>query len=258
MFDLCYNLPTEVVKTLPMKYRRILFSERATKGFCEKSTVDEKLLFFHYIGLTNSLTVFPETIKGKNQVKEFFKNIDEEKLGAAQKGQAVLNIYCSTDKETSHLMGMMASTISSKGYLINLDYNKTAYHLKGWDKKLNYSDAELFNETEDSAELIAKTILNTINSFDTSDLLHEVSGNHIRVLIFMFLRRSKYLSKELFFEYFITSMSKKKITGYIKQLLMNGFIQKHVDIKHPRYTINSKGINLVYDFMKRILKLNNF
>lgn len=258
LYDLCYNLPTDVIKTLPIKYRRVLFTERATKGFCEKSTIDEKLHFFHLIGLTNSLTIFPETIKGKNQTKEFFKKYEENKLAGAQKDHAILNIYISTDKETSHLMGLMAMNLSAKGYKLNLDYNKTAFHLKEWSKQLKSADSNLLDETVASADLIAQTMLNTIDSADRSELLHEIGQLDIRMLLFMYLNRSRYISKEYIWSFFITSTTKGRVTTSIKRLHQDLFIQKHIDWKNLKYTITSKGENMVYEFMKRIIRLNNF
>ena len=258
LYDLCFNLPNEVIKTLPIKYRRILFSEGRTRGFCENSSIDEKLYFFHLIGLTNSLTIFPETIKGKNQVKEFFKDYEEKRLASAQKNHAILNVYVSTDKETSHLMGLMAMTLSSAGYKINLDYNKTAFHLKKWNKRLQSAEGNLFDETIESADLVAKTMFNTIDSVERSDLLHEIGKTELRVLILMYLNRSIYLPMDYIWEFFISSTTKGKVVSAIKRLLHANFIQKHIEWQDLRYTITAKGINLVNDFMKRILKLNNF
>lgn len=258
MYDLCYNLPTDVIKTLPIRYRRILHSEKATKNLCIKSTIDEKLQFFYYIGLTNALTIFPETIKGKNQVKEFFKKYDEEKLASVKKDHAVLNIYVSTDRETSHLMGLMGMTISDKGFALNYDYNKTSYHLKGWGKKLESTEINELNDTVESADLVAKTMLNTANSLDLSDILHGVKSNDLKVLLFLFLRRGKYTIVEKIWEYFLTYTNKRVITSCIKRLLLNEYLQKHIDWRTPSYVLSAKGINLVYDFMKRILKQNNF
>lgn len=258
MYDICYNLPTEVIKTLPMRYRRILHSERATKNLCERSTIDEKLHFFYHIGLTNSLTIFPEKIKGKNHVKEFFKKYDEEKLASVRKDHAVLNIYVSTDRETSHLMGLMGMTISDRGFVVNYDYNKTSYHLKGWSKKLTSTDINELNETVESADIVVKTMLNTANSLDTSDMLHGVSQTDLKMLLFLFLRRSRYTLIEKMWEYFMTSITKRKITSSLKRLLLSEYLQKHIDWRTPSYIISAKGINLVYEFVKRILKQNNF
>lgn len=258
LYDICYNLPEEKIRRLPIKYRRILFTERGTRGFCEKSTIDEKLHFFHLIGLTNSLTIFPETIKGKNQTKEFFKNYEEGKIAAAQKDSVVLNVYVSCDKQLSHLMGLMAMNLSGNGYRINLDYNKTAFHLKDWSKQLKTADGNTFDETIDSADLIVKTMLNTIDSSYRSDLLHEITQMDIRLLLFMYLNRSRYISKEYIWSFFITSATKGKVTSAIKRMHQDGFIQKHIDWKNLKYTIASKGENMVYEFMKRIIRLNNF
>lgn len=258
MYDLCYNLPTDIVKTLPIKYRRILFSQQSTKGFCEKSTIDEKLHFFHLIGLTNSLTIFPETIKGKNQTKEFFKKYEENKLAGAQKDHAILNIHVSTDKETSHLMGLMAMNLSAKGYRMNLDYNKTAFHLKGWNKRLITAEGTLFDETIESADLIVKTMLNTIDSIDRVELLHEIGQMDMKVLLFLYLNRSRYVSKEYIWSFFITATTKGKVTSSIKRVMQDGYIRKHIDWRNLKYTITSKGEDMVYSFIKRILKLNNF
>jgi hypothetical protein len=258
MYDVCYNLPDEVKKGLSIYYRRILFSERKTKGFCENSSIDTKLKFFNAIGLSNALTIFPDKSKSGAALKEILKKYEQQKLAAAQKEHAMLGVYVTTDKETSFLLGLMGQNINSKSFLLNLDYNKTAYHIKGWDKKLNTQPHNQLLDAVENASVVANTIFNAFLGMDATITLYGINQIDLQLVLYFFTKKDNYVSRETVWDKFEGYIQKKRTTMSLKRLLDNEFIKKHFDWQNLKYTITSKGIDLIHQYMKRVLKQNNF
>lgn len=258
MYDLCYSMPEEVKKGLSIYYRRILFSERKTKGFCENSSIDTKLKFFHAIGLSNALTIFPDKSKSGAALKEILQKYEQQRLAAAQKEHAALGVYVTTDKETSFLLGLMGQNINSKSFLLNLEFNKAGYHIKEWDRKLNSAPHKELLDTAENAMVVATTLFNSFLSVDAAVTLYGINNVDLQVVLFFFTKKDIYVSKEAVWDKFEGYVQKKKTTMSIKRLLDNNFIKKHFDWKHTKYTITSKGIDLIHSYMQRVLKQNNF
>lgn len=258
MYDVCYNLPDEVKKSLSIYYRRILFSERRTKFFCENSSIDTKLKFFHAIGLSNALTIFPDKTKSGVALKEILKKYDQQKLAAAQKGHAMLGVYVTTDKETAFLLGLMGQNINSKSFLLNLDYNKVGYHIKEWDKKLNNPAHKELLDTAENAVIVTNTIFNGLLNMNAAITLFGINSVDLQIILYFFTKRETYVSRETVWDKFEGYIVKRKTTMSLKRLMTNDYIKKHFDWKHLRYTITSKGIDLVNQYVQRVLKQNNF
>lgn len=256
MYDLCYNLPDEIKKGLSIYYRRILFSERKTRGFCENSSIDTKLKFFHAIGMSNALTIFPDKTKSGVALKEILKKYEQQRIAAAQKEHAMLGVYVTTDKETSYLLGLMGQNINSKSFLLNLDYNKTGYHIKQWDKKLNSQPHNQLLEATENAGIVANTIFNAFLGMDAVITLFGINQVDLQIVLYFFTQKEKYLSKEMVWDKFEGYVQKKRTTMSLKRLLENEYLRKNFDLS--KYTITSKGIDLIHAYMKRILKVNNF
>lgn len=257
-YDICYNLPTDKIRTLSFKYRRMFASSVKTKNFCERASMDERIHFFNEIGLSCGFTVFPDKIKSGVALKEIFKKYEDERLLAAQKDHAQFGIYVTTDKTTAFLMGLMSQTINNEIYLRTLDFNKVGHNIKGWSKRLDTLGQKEVLEVADNADLVAKTMLNTMVTLDVSSILFEANPISIKTLLLFYLKRQSYVSRESVYDFFGGYQAKQKTTSGIKKLILNEYIKSHLDWKLCQYTITSKGINLVNDFINRIIKQNNF
>lgn len=258
MYDMCYSLPEEVRTGLSIYYRRILVSERKTKNFCENSSIDTKLKFFHAIGLSNAITIFPDQSKSGSSLKTILKKYDNEKLAAAQKEHATLGVYITTDRETSFLLGLMGQNINTKSFLLNLDFNKTAYHIRQWGKKMETPMHKELLDTVENSNVVSKTILNAFLNLDATITLYGVNQNDLQILLYFFTNKDFYISKTNVWDRFEGYIPKSKATTSIKRLLLNEYLNKNLDWKVLKYTISSKGIDLINMFIKKILKENNF
>lgn len=256
MYDICFNLPEEVKRKLPLIYIKILSSPIRTKNFCEFSSIDAKLRFFHAIGLKNSLAVYPTKVKTANGVKDLLATYDEEKLAAASKGSASLGIFVTTDKQTAFMINLMAQTVHSDSYALNLDYNKVGYHIKKWSKRIDTGSQKDLEDCQESAKVIANIMLETSKCMNTSELLFELKSIDITVLMFFYEKMHVYLHRDNVILKFDIHFQRRMIVNSVKRLHSEEFITKHPT--DTKYTIGGKGIDLVNRFLNRVIKANNF
>lgn len=257
-YDICFNLPEETKKKLSIYYRRILASQTKTKNFCENSSIDTKLKFFHAVGLSNALTIFPDPAKSGAALKSLLKKYDEERMAAAQKEHAQMNVYVTTDKQTSFLINLMGDNINTKSFLLNLDYNKTGYHIKQWAKKLDTAQHQELLDTAENAKVVGETVLNSFLNLNSVTTLFGINEVDIQVLLFFYTKMNIYISRETVWDKFQGYLPKKKTTMSMKRLLLNEYTVQHPEWQHLRYTLSAKGVDLVMAFIKQVFKHTNF
>lgn len=258
MYDVCYNLPDEVKAKLKLNYRRILASPLRTKFFCEKSSMDEKLMFFAAVGIHNAITIFPDRTKNGVSLKQIIQKYSEERLAAASKDHAIMNVFVTTDKETQFLLGLMAMNIHTKSFILNLDYNKVGYHFKEWTKRMDNIDAVELQESVESAEAISTALLNHSLCLRCATTDFGLNSMDIDILFYLYINRQSYISRDRVWEKFAGYVQRKSTTTSLKKLLQNDYIRKHADWRKLQYTITSEGIDVVNKFIQRVLNMNKF
>lgn len=257
-YHYCYNLPLESVKKLSIKYRRMLASEAKTKVWCERSSMDEKIAFFNAIGLHTGISIFPDKIKSGVSLKEILTKYENEKMAAAQSEQANLGCYVTTDRDSAFLLGLMGMTINHQSYIKALDYTKTSYRVKNWSKVLNSPGQEEMLDVVEGAKVVANTVLNAGLVFDAITQLFEVNSNEMKILLMMYQRRQSYILREDIAGHFVGHITKARVLRAMKKLLLNGYVDKHQDWKSYQYVISTSGINMVSEFLNKIVKSNQF
>ncbi|MEK6882019.1 MAG: hypothetical protein AABY22_20540 [Nanoarchaeota archaeon] len=257
-YDICFNLPNEEIKKLPFKYRKILASSTRTKFFCENSTLDEKTLFFYHLGLDFGFTLLLDKAKAGIALKEIWDSLHEKKMALVQKQASELGVYVTTSKDTAFYMGLIGQTINNQTFLRTLEFNKTGYNLRNWSKELNHQSANDSLEVEGNAKYVNQTLLNTGITFDVCNTLFGISDVHMKVLMFFYDKRQSYISPVTVNSKFQGYVQTRKINSSLKKLLLNGFLNKHIDYRNLQYTITASGIKTVNEFIAQVLKQNEF
>lgn len=258
-YDLCYNMPDEIRKQLPMKFRKMLLSERMTKNFCERASIDDRINFFALVGQKFSLSMFPNEALNGTSTKEFLKKYDSGENYEAQKKQSALKVYVVSDKEIIHQYGLMSQITNQASTLRVLDFNKIGNITRDWDKRLNTPEQhELLNIVADS-DILVKTIHNAIISSELADVLFEITGLDMQVLMFLYINRTKFIVRQVIQKQFTGYTTASKVTTSLKRLLEGEFIKKHPSTERDlKFTINGRGISKVQDYFNYVLKANNF
>lgn len=255
MYDLCYNLTFDMKKSLSLNRRRMLESEAKTKNFCFTSTYEEKFLFLREIGMSFSVSVYPDKLKNGKDFTETFQKYKKNKTVSATNDFTQLNVFVFTDKEVEFYANLIAQSIHSKSFLLNLDYNKVAGHPKDWSKRLNNKDQLELVEMEESIDTVAKMVFNSVISSDSLEIQYRIKTLDMLLLIFYFINKHAYISEDRVFAYFSKhNFNKKNITCSIHRIYRENLTRLHAESKVPKHTITATGINLVMTYCKQITK----
>jgi hypothetical protein len=257
-YEYCFNLPTETIKNLPIKYRRMLASTNKTKTFCTRSTIDERIIFFHYIGINFGLTIFPDKVKSAVELRKILELYEEEKKSAAQKEQSLVRVFVTTDKETAHNLSVMGQTSNHETYIKALDFNKVAFTLHGWDKELNSPFQKELLEVYKNADYVLETLLNASILMTSSSELLSINKVQLQILMFLFTKRHTYIKRTDVLEYFMGMTTAAKLAASFKKLILNEYVRKHADWSRGEFTISTAGIKLVNDYISQVFKANKF
>lgn len=257
-YDFCYNMPADKVKELPFKYRRMLATETRTKNFCERATMDERITFFMAAGISFGISFFIDKVSNGVSLKKVLKDYESERLSAAQSGQAKMGVYVTTDKEVAFLMGMMSSTLNNETYLKTLQFNKTAFNVKGWSQDLDTDAQRKLLGVASNAGFIAKLFLNNILTLNASKELFHLNPIELSILLAYYQRRHIHFPIKYLYEIFEGYIQQARVTRGNAKLILNGYLEKHIDWRKPQAIITAKGINVVNDYMSTVLKQNEF
>lgn len=258
IFSIMYSLTWEQKKKLSKPFLYIAKSEVRTKNFAEFSTLDEKVRLLSELGFENALVFFQDKLNSVNALKVILEKYEKEKIASAAKDIAAIKVFVSSDKQVKWLLGLMSDTISHRSYFLNLEFNRAGYHIKGWKPKRDTIASRQLNETIESADLVANTILNSCVALSFVDGLIGVNSYQIKVLLYLYNYRHTYIEKQRIWDYFAGDFTKQKCTSTMKRLFLNNHVTKHADLSNLRYSISTSGIDCVNMFIQRVLKQNNF
>jgi hypothetical protein len=257
VYDLLWNYPLEDRKKIHRRYWMLMTDAKRARNFADYSTLEEKMLLFKELNIECALVFTQEKLKNTNSLKRVLSLYQEEKNAGAVREASNLQVFVSSDRDMSFLLGMISQTIHHKSYYLNMQMNKVGYSIKNWEKNQSTHDGKELKDLIDMSELIDKTILNSIIN---SDSIHHILGINpldLRILIFLNLYKHTYLAKDFISSNFI-EYTKVKVGSSLKRLLLNDYIIKHPKLTDNKYTISGKGISAVGDFRKIVLKSNQF
>lgn len=258
LFDWCYNLPLEQVRTMSMRYRRMLASEARTKNWCASSSIDEKMIFLAEIGANFGFTIFFDKAKGGVALKQIWEKYEAEKTASAQQDHAKFKVFITTAKETAFFMGLCSQTINNETYLRALDYNKTGFSIRNWKKKLNTPVQDEINEVVANANVVSDTILNSGMVFDVASQVFGINDVEAKLLLYYYRFRQRYISRDTLNMHFKGYIAIQRINRAFKKLQLNGYLTKHIDWRKFECTISPSGVLLSNDIINRVLKQNDF
>lgn len=257
IYSILYSLTNEQKKKLSKPFLFVAKSERRAKNFSEFSTMDEKVRLLSELGYDNAIVFFQDKIGSMNSLKVILEKYWENKSASAAKDIVDIGVFVSSDKQVKYLLSLMADTISHKSYFLNLEYNRVGYHIKGWKPKRDTPDSRQLNETIESLDLVAKTILNSCNSLSFVDSISGVNQYQMKILLYLFEYRHTFIPKQKIWDFFAGDFTKGKCTSALKGLYGNDFVKKPHNLK-LEYSLTALGIDAVTTFINRILKQNNY
>ncbi len=258
VWTLLYNISPEQKKNLSAPFLRILKSSVKSKYFAEFSSLDEKVRLFSELGYDNALVFFEDKANSVKALKPILEKYEADRQAAAGKDIVQLKCFVSSDKQVKWLLGLMADTIHHKSFFLNLEYNRIGHHLKSWESRRLAASTKELSDTMDSADLLAKTFLNCFHAESFLEGFIGVNSLDLQILLYLYGYRHTYIEKQRIWDYFAGIKTKTKITSSLKRLFLTDNLKKHIDYSIPKYTITGKGLDLVNQYMNRVIKQNSF
>lgn len=257
VYDLLWNLPLDIRKTISRKYWHLTTSSKRARNFADFSTLEEKMLLFSELGIDYAIVFSQDKIKNTNALKKVMAMYESDRQAGALQEVSKLKVFVSSDKELSFLLSLMSQTIHTKSYYLNQQLNKTSYHIKNWNKNEISPEGQELREAVEGSSILDITMLNCAINMDLVQGLFGITPLDMKVLLYLIQYKHTYVEKEIIVEYF-AGYNKKKISTSLKRLKLNGFIRTHIDLSTLKYTLVREGVKVVGDFRNIILKNNQF
>lgn len=233
-------------------------NESTAKFFATNSSLEDKLLLFSAMGMTYFLVIANSpalTIRNLSEILDKYKT--DDKLSTIREF-AKLNIYISSNKQFLHLLGLMEQSINHPSYILNLEYNRIGYHLKKWSTSAKSVYDMPIRESIQNADLIVKTMLNSVLTLESSQGIFGISPLEMKILLYLYPFRNIYVSIDKLWNYFLADMGKNRVSNNIKRLMEAQYVQKSALSEDREYTITGLGISVVNSFVQKVFNANNF
>ncbi len=259
-YTVAREAPISLRRFLPEKLYRAISDEKKAMKFASKSSLEEKREFFAYLGI-QSFLIFADMKQGNvNDFRQLFKQFDpvEEKAASSIKKLGDSNIYVSSSKEFCYQLSYLAQLIDTAAYARSMELMRTSYHVKGLDNKLNSPEHKEALDEKETATALVRYMYGVLWATDMCQEVTGVDAATIRVLMYFYLNRQIYLTKEKIIASFAGSMSNRQVTLSVRTLLNSMQIQKHSVAANKSYTITGRGILVVNQFRDKVIKSFDF
>jgi hypothetical protein len=146
----------------------------------------------------------------------------------------------------------LADLSHSDTYLLNLDFHKVGHFLNNW-KPENRPDIDATQQSLDYAKSINKFALNVSLELKTIKGVFELADLDFNILMMLYDKRTKYVSRDAIDEFFGGLYKKILITAAIKRLSEKVLIERNPVARSNEYQITAMGNTAVMDFHKKNL-----
>lgn len=257
IYTLLFQATLEEKRGLPGRYRKIAMSGRASKKFATTSTREEKEFILSHFGMEYFYVIARQGMP-LQKFKDILDRFEKKKKVAALKDMAEEMVFVSSDKEFIRLLGLMSQSIHHHTYFMNMEFQRQGYHIQKWAKNnLNKEDLAT-RELDQSAKILAKTLLNGCLAMDYIPGRTGFTGTQMKILLYLYSVSHTYVLTEKIYNVFAGSMSPNAYRMAIKQLIDNFFVTKVTREGEASFTISGAGIKQVNDFIQRVLNSNAF
>jgi hypothetical protein len=257
--DFIYTLLSEATyeqkRGLSGRYLKAAMNSRSARAFATSSTREEKEILLSHFGLDYFYVISGRSITFK-KLKDILTKFETGKKVKAIADIAESGIFVTSDVEFLKLLGLMSQSIHNPNFFLNVELSRIAYNIKKWKKtELSAYDLEIREMQED-----AKTLCDCALNMDRAMVYHKglngVSGNELRVLLYLY-KNQGYISDSHLAEYFHGVLSKLQFRYAIKQLFSSQAIIKNIE-QRTEYTISGIGVKHVNNFLNNFTGKNQF
>lgn len=257
LYDVMHNAFQHQKERLNGRYERQMRSSRSAKGFAKSAKLEQRQDILTHLGLHWFMVICNDDFTPAN-LKTIMQQYQGNRPASSLKEMAAKKLYITSDKQFIHLLNLMADTIHTPAYSFNLELNKIGYAVKKWTKQVDFAAHEKAIESIEHLDLMVKLFnsftANIVKIPEHFGLLH----TDLRILGYLWEYRNVYVPLTKVHHDFAGDLSKKLISRAINDMIGKQFIRGHADYRKNEYTITSMGINVVAQYIKKVLRLNTF
>jgi hypothetical protein len=254
VYTLLYSTSYQEKRGLKGKYLRAAMSGEKAKRFCANSTREEKEYILSHFGIKFFYGFSKEGI-GFQKIKDILAKFDSGKRVAAMKDIAEHGIFVTSDKEVVRALGLFAQSIHHHTFFLNLEFLRQGYHIQKWKKHSTNNQDMAVREADESAKLLAETMLNACITLDYAEGLLGITQTAMKLLLHLYTFSHAYIPDQTLYDRFAGAFNKTKYRYAIKSLIKDGLIVEHGPKVRKEITITAGGIKHVNNFMDSAMKL---
>jgi hypothetical protein len=247
VYSFLYGASYEEKRGLRGKYLRAAMNGGAAKRFCTTSTREEKEYLLSHFGI-NFFYVFAKQGVSVAKIKEIGAKIETGKKVAALRDMAEAGIYVSSDKDFIRSLGLMSQSIHHHSFFLNLEFLRQGYHIQKWKKHSANTQDLAAREADESAKVLATTMLNACVAMDYVPGMTGVTQTAMKLLLYLYAVSHTYVKDDVLYGRFAGSFNKTKYRHAMKALIKEGLIQQHGIKAKREATITGPGIKHVNNF----------
>lgn len=252
VYTLLFNASIDEKRGLKGKYLRAAMNGAAAKRFATNSTREEKEYIMSHFGVEFFYVIAKRGVT-LPMMKQILTKYETDKKVQAMKDIAETGLFVTSDKEFLRLLGLMSQSIHHPSFFLNMEFIRQGYHIQKWKKhNLNGLDMET-READESAKIVAKTILNGAITFDYSGGKTGVTPLEMKILVYLYTLSHTYIKDDLLFNYFSGAVNKNKYRYAMKALIKDQLIQQHGLSSKREYTISGAGVKHVNSFLQHVI-----
>jgi hypothetical protein len=253
VYSLLYGASYEEKRGLKGKYLRAAMSGDTAKRFCTSSSREEKEYLLSHFGVQFFYVIAKKGVTVK-RMEEIFANFKIGKKAAAMKEMAEAGIYVSSDKELAQMLGVMAQSIHHHSFFLNLEFLRQGYHIQKWKRHATNGKDMQVREAQESAKVLATTMLNACVTIDYVDGLIGITPTAMKILLYLYSLSHTYIEDNVLYSRFAGAFNKTKYRYAIKALIKGDMIIQQGPKIRREITITAAGIKHVNNFMESSMK----
>ena len=250
IYTVLFNASADDKKGLSGKYLAACENIKSAKKFLTTATREEKECLLAHFGYQFYYLISP--YRPSNPALKEFMEKDGYKITDLKKE----GLYVHSDKELTHLMGLICKAVHSPTYEMNLELLRQAYHVKKWSRVLPVKAQA--SETAEADSVLMRTLLSATITMNYQTGITGLSDIQIQILLYLYLNRNKERSFNDIENLFSGYKGRYTPSGFksaINTLIINQFIQKSVVSKN--LSITSLGIKKCVEYRDAVLVNNN-
>jgi hypothetical protein len=253
VYTLLYTASYEEKRGLKGKYLRAAISGESAKRFATNSTREEKEFILSHFGIQFFYVIAKQKNVTMVRMKELLAKFEGDKRIAALRDMAEMGLFVTSDKELIRLLGYMSQSIHHHTFFLNMEFLRQGYHIQNW-KRQNVNEADMqTREADESAKVLAKTMLKTCLAMEYVDGMTHVSQTQMKILLRLYPISHTYINDPELYNYFSGNFNKTKFRHAMNGLLKDQLILQKGKASKKEYTISGAGIKHVNNFFDTVI-----